>query len=372
MTSGRKKTVLAALSGGVDSSVAALLLKEAGYEVVGAFLRNGVEAPAGACRPRQGCCSEADAYDAARVADLLDLPFHAVDMKEEFGAIQRYFRGEYERGRTPNPCVVCNRDVKFGALLRFADALGLDYVASGHYARIVDGPAGPELWRGADRRKDQSYVLFPVGPEALRRTLLPVGGMEKTETRALAEQAGLPVFGKPDSQEICFVPTGDYRDMLRESGGLGRAGRFVDRAGRELGRHDGFMGFTRGQRRGLGIASSEPLYVIDVDPESGDVLVGPREATGIAVAEVDEFATFGCDFVEGTVWEDVEIQHRSTPGGVPGTVRALGGGRVRVEFARPADSVTPGQGLAVYRGDRLLGGGWIRRAEVPEGARLCV
>lgn len=364
--------VLAALSGGVDSSVAALLLRRQGYDVVGVFLRNGVEAPKDACRPHQGCCSVEDAGDAAQVADRLGIPFHVLDMEREFGAIQDYFVAEYRRGRTPNPCAVCNRDIKFGALLRFADAIGAGHIATGHYARIEATAAGPALLRSADRRKDQSYVLFPVGPAALARTLLPVGGLEKSATRALAQAAGLPVFGKPDSQEICFVPTGDYRDLLRSRGGLGTPGRILDPQGQVLGAHDGHMGFTRGQRRGLRIAAAEPLYVLEVDPASGDVTVGPRAYVGAAAAVVEAFATFACRLAAGEAWEDVEIQYRSAPGGAAGRVAGLGDGRVRVEFAAPAPSVCPGQGLAVYRGERLLGGGWIEQVTPARPAALAV
>lgn len=360
--------VLTALSGGVDSSVAALLLKEQGHDVVGVFLRNGVHAPEGSCRPKQGCCSVEDARDAGRVADKLGIPYHAVDMAEEFESVQTHFAAEYARGRTPNPCAVCNRDIKFGALLDMADAVGAEFVATGHYARIEHGPDGPELWRGADPQKDQSYVMFPVGPAALARTLLPVGGMEKSRTRALAKEAGLPVFGKPDSQEICFVPTGDYRDMLRARGGLGRAGRLVHVDGRVLGEHDGHMGFTRGQRRGLGIAATEPLYVVDVDPVGGDVLIGPRAATFVARARVESFATFACTMATGETWDDLEIQYRSTPGGQPGTLTLTRPGVAEVRFAAPASSVAPGQGLAVYRRGRLLGGGWIAATDRLESA----
>ena len=358
------RRVLVALSGGVDSSVAALLLQRQGYEVIGVFLRNGVEAPPGTCRPRQGCCSAEDARDAALVANQLGVPFHALDMEVEFGTIQDYFRSEYAAGRTPNPCAVCNRDIKFGALWRFAEAVGAELLATGHYARIVHGPEGVELRRGRDARKDQSYVLFPVGPEVLGRTLLPVGELRKSETRAIAAEAGLRVFGKPDSQEICFVPTGDYRDKLRAEGGLGKPGRFLDLDGRVLGEHEGYMGFTRGQRRGMGVAATEPLYVVDIRPEEGDVILGPRRATGCSRAEVGEFHTFGGELDPGEAWQDVLVQYRSTPGGTPATVRSLAPDRVEVSFTEPAASVNPGQGLAVYRGDRLLGGGWIERAAV--------
>jgi len=355
--------VLVALSGGVDSSVAALLLQQQGYEVIGVFLRNGVERPAESCSTKQGCCSAEDARDAALVADQLGVPFHALDMSREFGGIQDYFYSEYEAGRTPNPCAMCNRDIKFGALAAFADAMGAHWLATGHYARIERTAQGPQLLRGEDAHKDQSYVLFPVAPAILDRTLLPIGQIDKKETRRIAEAAGLPVFGKPDSQEICFVPSGDYRDVLRKRGGLGKPGRIVDIHGVERARHDGYMGFTRGQRRKLGFAGTEPMYVIDIRPETGDVIVGPRPAVGCSEVEVHDFRTFGCEFAAGEQWQDITVQYRSAPGGQPGQARAIGPERVAVRFDRPAESVTPGQGLAIYRKERLLGGGWIDVAQ---------
>ncbi len=373
--------VLVALSGGVDSSVAALLLKQQGYDVIGVFLRNGIEAEASHCalpvdgegtvgaaladpgKSKQGCCSAEDARDAALVADQLGIPFHALDMEAEFGTIQSYFRSEYERARTPNPCAMCNRDIKFGALVQFADAMQARYLATGHYARIEHQADGPRLLRGLDAHKDQSYVLFPVAESTLARTLLPIGGLQKSETRAMAEAAGLPVFGKPDSQEICFVPGNDYRQVLQDNGGLGKAGRMVDLQGKVLAEHNGHMGFTRGQRRGLGFASTQPMYVIDIDPESGDVIVGPRHATGSTRAKVEDFHTIGGTLEPGQVLADIEIQYRSSPGGVAGTATVQDQGRLLIEFNDPAESVTPGQGLALYRGQRLMGGGWISWAQ---------
>lgn len=365
----KPERVLVALSGGVDSSVAALLLKQQGFDVVGVFLRNGIEAPSAcempspAAKTKQGCCSAEDARDAALVADMLGIPFHALDMKAEFGSIQRYFRSEYERARTPNPCAMCNRDIKFGALVQFADAMQARYLATGHYARLEHHADGPRLLRGLDGSKDQSYVLFPVAESTLARTLLPVGELQKSETRALAEKAGLPVFGKPDSQEICFVPGNDYRQVLQQNGGLGKPGRMVDLQGKVLAEHDGHMGYTRGQRRGLGFASSQPMYVIDIDAESGDVIVGPRQATGSTRAEVEEFEAIGMCLQAGEVYPDVEIQYRSSPGGVRGTASVGENGKLLVEFDHPAESVTPGQGLALYQGERLIGGGWISWAQ---------
>lgn len=354
-----KSRVLVALSGGVDSSVSALLLQQQGYDVVGVFLRNGISQGHEARPAKQGCCSAEDSRDAALVADRLGIPYHAVDMEQEFAGIMDYFAESYRKGHTPNPCIRCNRDIKFGALWNMADALGAEYLATGHYARIRPGEQGPELLRGLDPQKDQSYVLFPLAEERLARTLLPVGELQKSATRRIAEEAGLPVFGKPDSVEICFVPSGDYRDLLRKRGGMGQPGRIVDRSGKVLATHDGHAGFTRGQRRGLGFAAREAMYVLDIDPDSGDVLVGPREETGCVAAEVEEFHTFGCRLQPGETWSDVEVQFRSTPGGVAAEVTCLAPDRIQVSFAVPAASVNPGQGLAVYRGDRLLGGGWV-------------
>ncbi len=358
-----KPRVLVALSGGVDSSVAAILLQEQGYDVIGAFLRNGVQSPPGSCRPRQGCCSEADARDAALVADSLGIPFHSLDMESEFIKIQAYFRESYADGQTPNPCAVCNRDVKFGALESFADAIGAEFLATGHYARIATTTSGVTLQRGMDPLKDQSYVLFPVPERILARTLLPIGELEKSTTREIARKAGLRVAEKPDSQEICFVPTGDYKDCLLEGGGLGQSGRFLNTSGDVLGEHGGHMGFTRGQRRGHGIAWKEPLYVLDIDPENGDVRVGTRAETGCTSVQLSALNCFGFRASPGDSMTGLQVQYRSTPGGARASLEIQEGNRARVFFDQPADSVNPGQGIAIYQGDRMLAGAWIERAE---------
>ncbi|MFK5955859.1 MAG: tRNA 2-thiouridine(34) synthase MnmA [Planctomycetota bacterium] len=359
-----KPRVLVALSGGVDSSVAALLLQQQGYDVIGVFLRNGVDKPANMKSTKQGCCSVEDSRDAALVADKLGIPYHAVDMEVEFAGIMDYFVDSYLQGHTPNPCIRCNRDIKFGALWKMADALGADYLATGHYAQVRIGEDGPQLHRGLDPKKDQSYVLFPLPEDRLARTLLPVGALQKSKTRALAEAAGLPVFGKPDSVEICFVPSGDYRDLLRSRGGLGIPGRIVDQSGKVLAQHEGHAGFTRGQRRGLGFASTEAMYVLDINPNNGDVLVGTRSETGCTGVLVDAFHTFGCSFQPGDVWEHVTVQFRSTPGGIPADVKRLANDKIQVSFHAQAASVNPGQGLAVYREERLLGGGWVSETQL--------
>ncbi|HMD53600.1 MAG TPA: tRNA 2-thiouridine(34) synthase MnmA, partial [Phycisphaerae bacterium] len=278
------KTVVVAMSGGVDSSVAAALLKERGFNCIGVFMRLGSDpanqaesAPAAhtpddpvACAPEknakahhQGCCSTSDAADARYVAGLLDIPFYALNFQNDFGEIIDYFVSEYNRGRTPNPCVRCNEYLKFGKLARYAHAVGADYVATGHYARIQRTAAGQvHLLRGVDKAKDQSYVLFGVPPEELGRMMLPLGDYPKSEVRRMALQYGLPVHDKPDSQEICFVPDNNYVRLLQKRAPDAiRPGPIVDSTGNVVGTHGGHQNFTLGQRKGVGVAFGYPIYV---------------------------------------------------------------------------------------------------------------
>src|SRR5689334_19756218 len=242
--------VVLAMSGGVDSSVAAYLLRREGYEVIGLFMRTGVHGgPDDGPARKQGCCSAVDAGDARRVADRLDIPFYALDFEQDFGRVIDYFADQYLSGRTPNPCVVCNSWLKFGELWAYARQLEADFIATGHYARLVRSSGAAELHRAADPDKDQSYVLFGIGREVLPRLLFPIGDRRKEEVRGLARRAGLGVADKPDSVEICFVPDGDHAALVRSRRpGRATAGRIVDEGGRELGRHDGIERFTVGQR----------------------------------------------------------------------------------------------------------------------------
>src|SRR5437899_4809840 len=269
-------SVLVAMSGGVDSSVAACLLHEQGYEVLGSRLSlghlEGVE---------HGGCGPSARRDAAETARIAGFPFEICDLSDEFErAVIADFIGELASGRTPNPCARCNGEIKFGAFLRRADELGIDLVATGHYVRAVRDDHGTwELWRGADRAKDQSYMLHMLGQRELSRALFPVGGLVKTETRAIAERFGLPVATKPDSQELCFAPAGDAGGFVRSSAGslVREGGEVVDPEGRVLAEHDGTFAFTVGQRRGLGVAVGRPQYVVDVDAARNRVVVGPQE-----------------------------------------------------------------------------------------------
>lgn len=362
--------IVVAMSGGVDSSVAAWLLREQGHDVVGVFMRHGIEAEE-ACRAdasplkihKQGCCSAADADDARRVAGMLDIPFYALNFEAEFGRIVDYFVDEYTLGRTPNPCVVCNTWLKFGKLFDYADGIGAEYVATGHHARMVAGEdpvsvsAPPALCRGLDASKDQSYVLFGIERRFLPRLRLPVGEHQKDEIRRIAGELGFRVAEKKDSQEICFVPDQDHAGFVRRHRGGGEtAGEIVTTDGTVVGRHDGLERFTIGQRKGLGIAFGQPRFVVRIEPESRRVVVGTRDelarselTAGDANWLVDPpTAPFRCE---------VKIRYRSPA--MAAVVEPMPGGRFRVEFAEPCYGVAPGQAAVCYQGDRVLGGGWI-------------
>ncbi len=351
--------VVVAMSGGVDSSVAAYLLKQQGYEVIGLFMRTGAHGPEDdSPSHKKGCCSAQDAGDARRVADRLDVPFYALDFAADFDRIFDYFADEYLAGRTPNPCVVCNNWLKFGKLWAYGKQLEADFVATGHYAQVVAGAAGPELRRGADPDKDQSYVLFGLRRGLLPHLLFPIGGYRKEEVRALARAAGLGVAEKPDSVEICFVPDGDHGTLIRRRRPeLATAGHVVDTAGNVLTDHAGIENFTIGQRKGLGFAAGERRYVLQIIPAERQVVVGTREellAPGLIASRINWLADAPG---AGPLACSAKIRYRHAP--APATVRPLPDGGARVEFAEPQSAVTPGQAVVFYDGPRVLGGGWI-------------
>jgi tRNA-specific 2-thiouridylase len=349
-------SVLVAMSGGVDSSVAASLLHEQGYEVLGSHLKlvhlaGGVD---------HGCCGPTARADAAEVARLVGFDFEVVDLSERFEeTVLADFFDEHRAGRTPNPCARCNEHIKFGAFLRRADALGIDFVATGHYVRTARDDAGAwHLLRGADPNKDQTYMLHTLGQRELARSLFPVGGMPKAETRRHAERLGLPVAGKPDSQEVCFVPGADHAAFLEEHvPALVRPGDVVDAEGRVLGRHEGALRFTVGQRRGLGVSTRERSYVLDVDAAANRVVVGPREllARRGLVADRAHWVA-GSPPADGPFEAAVRLRYRGDD--VPAVIEATGD-RMRVEFRTPQRGVAPGQSVVVDVGDELLGGGRI-------------
>jgi len=350
-----------AMSGGVDSSVAALLLSRAGHDLVGIHLRTGV--PAGPAPPggRPRCCGADEAVDARRVCARLDIPFYVQNTEGEFGALMEAFVDAYARGETPNPCVQCNTDIKFGALLRRARALGADAVATGHYARRVLYGDRWAIARARDGRKDQSYVLYGLRQDELARVRFPLGDLDKEEVRRLAREADLPVADKPESQEICFVPSGDYRDLVRPRRPDAFApGEIVDERGSVLGAHEGVGGFTVGQRKGLRLAAPDPLYVLQLDPEARRVVVGPRASLGVARAEVDDVTWSAIEPPRTPRTVEVSLRYRAAPCGA--RVEMTEDNTARLHFDAPAWPVTPGQAAVFYDGDVVLGGGRIRPA----------
>ena len=306
---------------------------------------------------KQGCCSAVDAADARRVADALDIPFHALNFQDAFSRIKDYFADEYLAGRTPNPCVMCNNWLKFGRLWEFAKQVGADGIATGHYAQIAERDGRPALVRGRDPLKDQSYVLFGIARELLDCIVFPVGGYIKPDIRALAGEAGLRVAEKPDSQEICFVPDNDYVGFLQRYRGVeDTAGEFVDPHGRVLGRHSGYERFTIGQRRGLGIAFGEPRFVIRIEPATKRVVLGMKDDLACSSLEADRLnwlveappSSFTC-------LAQIRYQHTAAEA----DVEIIGDDRMAVRFHKPQFGVAPGQAVVLYDGDRVLGGGWI-------------
>ena len=362
--------VVLAMSGGVDSSASAVLLKKQGYDVVGLFMRTGTrghDQPDTRPDNKKGCCSAIDAGDARRVADRLDIPFFALDFEREFDRIIDYFADEYGMGRTPNPCVVCNTWLKFGQLWEFARQLGAEFVATGHYARVLPGCSGPELHQGVDWGKDQSYVLHGIPRLLLPHLHFPVGGFMKNEIRALAREAGLgSVAEKPDSVEICFVPSGRHTDVVRSRRPeIARAGVIVEKDGTVIGEHDGIDRFTIGQRKGLGVAAGRKRFVLEIVPETNMVIVGNQEdlqAAGLIASRMNWLA----DVPAEAFTCSAKIRYRHV--GVTATVRATAEGGAEVLFKEPQAAVTPGQAVAFYDGTRVLGGGWIEKAITPNGA----
>jgi tRNA-specific 2-thiouridylase len=349
----RKEKIVVALSGGVDSSVAAALLVEQGHEVLGVSLRMWEENRG----PR--VCS--DHRGAEQVAEHLEIPHELIDLRAKFvDTVVKPFAGAYLHGRTPNPCVACNRDFKLGTLLAWARQQGADCVATGHYARVQQDEvtSRAKLSRGVDRTKDQSYFLFALSQEQLTHTIFPLGGLHKSDVREKARSLGLPAAERPESQDICF---GDYKALVASHAGdeeLG-AGVVVDRAGNVLGTHRGIHSVTIGQRHGLGIAASEPLYVLEIDAASKRIIVGKKDelgCQGLRARDVNWIAPN----VEDRMTAQVQIRYRAPA--VPCIIETSNDGRAQVHFEDSFPAVTPGQAAVFYRGDEVLGGGWIEQA----------
>ncbi len=359
--------VVVAMSGGVDSSVTAALLREEGYEVVGVTLQ--LYDHGAAVRKAGACCAGQDIYDAAQVAERIGIPHYVLDYEGKFSqSVIDDFADSYLRGETPIPCVRCNQTVKFRDLLGTARDLGAEALATGHYVHRAEGPEGPELRRAADPARDQSYFLFATTREQLDFLRFPLGHLPKSETRALADRFALPVAAKPDSQDICFVPNGSYADVVAKlRPGAAAPGDIVHVDGRVLGRHHGVVHYTIGQRRGLNIGGrkddeAEPLYVVRLEAPTRRVVVGPRSALARTRVLVREVNWIGPEAAAGALVR-AEVRLRSAQPPAAATVRLSGDGGAVVTLDEPQFGVAPGQACVMYDGDRVLGGGWIAGTE---------
>lgn len=355
------KKVLIGMSGGVDSSVAAALLKEQGYEVIGVTMRVWEEEDPCAVTDGKGCCSLSAVEDARRVAAMLQIPYYVMNFKDIFKErVVDYFKREYLLGRTPNPCIACNRYIKFDALLNKALSMGIDYVATGHYGRIEYDPVLDRyiLKKAADTHKDQTYVLYNLTQGQLKRALLPLGDYTKDEVRQMAEELGLKVASKPDSQEICFIPDNDYSRFIENNvEDKIEPGYFVDVHGNVLGEHKGIINYTIGQRKGLGVSLGKPAYVVHIDPYTNTVVLGGNDdvfSRGLIASDLN-FITI--DKLESSM--DVKAKIRYSAKEAPATITPIDMERVEVVFEEPVRAITPGQSVVFYDGDMVVGGGII-------------
>lgn len=355
-----KKKVIIGLSGGVDSSVAAYLLKEQGYDVIGVTMETWQEEHP-VLQNENGSCGGNSAIDDARaVAEYLDIPYYVIDFKKEFRQnVMDYFAAEYFQGRTPNPCVVCNHFVKWEALLKKGQELGADYVATGHYARVHQLENGRySICNSITAKKDQTYALYHLTQDQLRRTLMPIGEYEKEETRKIAEQVGLPVASKPDSQDICFIPDGDYVKFLKAyTNRTVPAGNFVTKDGKIIGLHKGIIHYTIGQRRGLDLPMGHRVFVTGINADSNEVVVGENQDLMKRIVYADHINLMSqAEIPDGTrVIAKIRYNHK----GAPASIRMLENGILECIFDEPQRAITPGQALVMYDGVNVLGGGTI-------------
>ena len=352
-----KPRVVVAMSGGVDSSVAAALLVRQGYEVVGVTMRLWTLEDPEAPRHHKRCCSVEDTGDARAVCDHLGVPHYVLNYERPFATnVVDYFVGEYARGRTPNPCLACNQHIKFAPLLAQALALDADYLATGHYARIRNEGSSYELWRAVDPEKDQSYVLYTLGQRELARTLFPIGEYRKEAVRRMARELGLPNCDKPDSVDICFIPSGDYRAFVAQRVEA-RPGDIVDTTGRRLGHHDGIINYTVGQRKGIPARGGlQPLFVLGIDAATNTIVVGPEEGLLTDTVVAQELSFTREEPPQEPTPIEAKIRYRSEAAAATLTVMD---GQAQVRFARPQRAPTPGQAIVFYQGEKVLGGGII-------------
>lgn len=354
-----KKKVVIAMSGGVDSSVAAHLLVEQGYDVTGLFMRLGIE-KLDTITKTKVCCSLEDANDARNVANQLGIPFHVLNFRDAFDRIIDAFCTEYLNGKTPNPCIDCNQELKFGKLLHFARMLHADFIATGHYAKVEKLEDRYFLKKGEDTRKDQSYVLFSLNQEQLSKTLLPLGTVTKEHVRQIAANLNLKTKDKPESQDICFVLDNNYHTLLYERfGDCITPGLLKDAHGNILGNHPGTPFFTIGQRKGLGIALGTPRYVIDINPQENVVVVGTDEELMENELVASKINWISIEKLKVPLEVQARIRYNHTP--APAVVYPHGPDRVRVVFRDPQRAITPGQAVVFYDDNIVVGGGWIER-----------
>lgn len=355
-----KKTVVVGMSGGVDSSVAAYLLKNQGYDVIGVTMQIWQEEDTCVVEKEGGCCGLSAVEDARRVAGQLDIPYYVMNFRREFQKnVIDYFVSEYREGRTPNPCIACNRYVKWESLLQKSLAIGADYIATGHYAKIRRLENGRyTLLRSDAKGKDQTYALYNLTQEQLAHTIFPLGEYEKPQIRELAEGAGLQVAHKPDSQEICFVPDNDYAAFIeRETGKAEQPGDFVSTSGKVLGVHKGIGHYTIGQRKGLGIAFGEPMFVVEIRPQTNEVVLGRGDEVFTDHLNAHMVNAMAVDHFE--VGQEVVAKIRYNDKGAKAVITAVGDDSFALEFPQPVRAVTPGQAVVLYDDEYVLGGGTI-------------
>ncbi|WP_066714149.1 tRNA 2-thiouridine(34) synthase MnmA [Clostridium sp. Marseille-P299] len=360
------KKVVVGMSGGVDSSVAAYLLKKAGYDVIGVTMQIWQDQEEVVLEESGGCCGLSAVDDARRVANALDIPYYVMNFKQEFQTnVIDYFVEEYLQGKTPNPCIACNRYVKWESLLTRSLSIGADYIATGHYARVVKLDNGRyALKKSATAAKDQTYALYNLTQEQLSKTLMPVGEYTKDQIRAIAEEIGLMVANKPDSQEICFIPDHDYASFISEQTNKPiKEGNFVDTSGKILGKHKGIIHYTVGQRKGLGIALGKPAFVVEIRPETNEVVIGTNDEVFTNTLYANNLNHMAVETFEDGLEVIAKIRYNHE--GAKCRLTMVGDDIVRCDFIEPQRAVTPGQAVVFYDGDIVVGGGTIiRESEV--------